>query len=156
LDDGTGWLEIALFDDVFQLYRDLIAKNALVIIEGSLRFDEFSDGWRISAKRIRALEKAREELARRLVLRWPSGAEPGHCSHRLAEILKPWRGGPCAITVEYRGSGAAGALTLGADWNVKPTRELIEQLESFVGDAGLRVIYGGAPGHGQSASGLSG
>ena len=48
-----------------------------------------------------------------------------------------------AITVEYRGHGAAGALTLGADWNVRPTRELIEQLETFVGDAGLRVVYGG-------------
>jgi DNA polymerase III subunit alpha len=146
LDDGTGWLEVTLFEDTFQLYRDLIAKNSLVIVEGMLRFDEFSDGWRLSAKKVKALEKAREEQARRLVLRWPAGAEPSHCSSRLAEILRPWRGGSCAITVEYRGRGAAGALTLGSDWNVKPTRELIEQLESFVGDAGLRVVYGAPPG----------
>jgi DNA polymerase-3 subunit alpha len=156
LDDGTGWLEVTLFDDVFQQFRDLIAKNSLVIIDGMLRFDEFSDGWRLSAKRIKALEKAREEQARRLVLRWPAGAEPGHCSNRLAEILKPWRGGQCAITVEYRGAGGAGALTLGADWNVKPTRELIEQLESFVGDAGLRVVYGAPPGHAPTVGSLSG
>jgi DNA polymerase-3 subunit alpha len=144
LDDGTGWLEVTLFDDTFQLYRDLIAKNSLVIVEGMLRFDEFSDGWRLAAKKVKALEKAREEQARRLVLRWPQGQEPAHCSSRLAEILRPWRGGSCAITVEYRGRGAAGALTLGADWNVKPTRELIEQLENFAGDAGLRVVYGAA------------
>ena len=155
LDDGTGWLEVTLFDDVFQQYRDLVAKNSLVIVDGMLRFDEFSDGWRLSAKRLKALEKAREEQARRLVLRWPQGAEPRHCSTRLAEILSPWRGGPCAITVEYRGSGAAGALTLGSEWNVKPTRELIEQLETFVGDAGLKVIYGGAPGGGAAASGYN-
>jgi DNA polymerase-3 subunit alpha len=146
LDDGTGWLEVNLFDDVFQLYRDYIAKNSLVIVEGMLRFDEFSDGWRLTAKKIKALEKAREEHARRLVLRWPAGEEPAKCSTRLAEILRPWRGGPCAITVEYRGRGAAGALTLGSDWNVRPTRELIEQLETFVGDAGLRVVYGGSSG----------
>jgi DNA polymerase-3 subunit alpha len=146
LDDGTGWLEVTLFEDTFQLYRDLIAKNSLVIVEGMLRFDEFSDGWRLSAKKVKALEKAREEQARRLVLRWPQGQEPAQCSSRLAEILRPWRGGPCAITVEYRGRGAAGALTLGSDWNVKPTRELIEQLETFVGDAGLRVVYGAPSG----------
>ena len=146
LDDGTGWLEITLFDDTFQLYRDLIAKNSLVIVEGMLRFDEFSDGWRLSAKKVKALEKAREEQAKRLVLRWPQGQEAAHCSSRLAEILRPWRGGSCAVTVEYRGRGAAGALTLGADWNVKPTRELIEQLETFAGDAGLRVVYGAPPG----------
>ena len=152
LDDGTGWLEVTLFDDVFQQYRDHISKHSLVIIEGMLRFDEFSDGWRLSAKKVKALEKAREEQARRLVLRWPPGAEVSHCSARLAEILKPWRGGPCAITVEYRGSAAAGALTLGTDWNVKPTRELIEQLENFVGDAGLRVIYGAPPAAGAASS----
>jgi DNA polymerase-3 subunit alpha len=146
LDDGTGWLEVNLFEDTFQLYRDLIAKNSLVIVEGMLRFDEFSDGWRLTAKKVKALEKAREEQARRLVLRWPQGQEPAQCSNRLAEILRPWRGGPCAITVEYRGRGAAGALTLGSDWNVKPTRELIEQLETFVGDAGLRVVYGAPSG----------
>jgi DNA polymerase-3 subunit alpha len=143
LDDGTGWLEVNLFDDTFQLYRDLIAKNSMVIVDGLLRFDEFSDGWRLSAKKVKALEKAREEQAKRLVLRWPANAEPSRCSTRLAEILRPWRGGSCAITVEYRGQGASGALTLGKDWNVKPTRELIEQLETFVGDAGLRVVYGG-------------
>jgi DNA polymerase-3 subunit alpha len=153
LDDGTGWLEVTLFDDVFQQHRDLVAKNSLVIVEGMLRFDEFSDSWRLSAKRLKALEKAREEHARRLILRWPEGAEPRRCSTRLAEILSPWRGGPCAITVEYRGSGAMGALTLGAEWNVKPTRELIEQLETFVGDSGLRVVYGGPPNGGAAVGG---
>jgi DNA polymerase-3 subunit alpha len=156
LDDGTGWLEITLFDDVFQQYRDLIAKNSLVIIDGQLRFDEFSDGWRLSAKRVKALEKAREEQARRLVLRFPAGADPRQSSSRLAEILTPWRGGPCAITVEYRGAGATGALTLGSEWNVKPTRELIEKLETFAGDKGLRVIYGGAPGSHHAPQSLSG
>ncbi|HEU4623917.1 MAG TPA: DNA polymerase III subunit alpha [Steroidobacteraceae bacterium] len=151
LDDGTAWLEVTLFDDVYQQYRDLIAKNSLVIVEGMLRFDEFSDGWRLSAKRIKALEKAREEAARRLVVRWPT-SDP-NSGTRFAEILKPWRGGPCAITVEYRGSGAMGALALGPEWNVKPTRELIEQLESFAGDQGLRVIYGAPARHPAALSG---
>src|SRR5262249_49444277 len=102
---------------------------------------------------IKALEKAREEQARRLVLRWPRGLDPRSSSGRLAEILKPWRGGPCAITVEYRGTGATGALTLGSEWNVKPTRELIEHPETFARAKGLRVIYGGAPQHAQSMSG---
>jgi hypothetical protein len=46
-----------------------------------------------------------------------------------------------------------GALALGSEWNVKPTRELIEQLESFAGDTGLRVIYGPPSQHSAAASG---
>ncbi len=104
LDDGTGWLEVNLFEDVFQLYRDFIAKNSLVIVDGLLRFDEFSDGWRLSAKKLKPLEKAREEQAKRLVLRWPANEEPTRCSSRLAEILKPWRGGSCAVTGRVPGA----------------------------------------------------
>jgi DNA polymerase-3 subunit alpha len=152
LDDGTGWLEVTLFDDTFQLYRDLISKHSLVIIDGMLRFDEFSDGWRLSAKKVKSLYKAREEQARRLVLRWPRGAEPAQYTARLAEILKPWRGGACAITVEYQGASAAAALTLGADWNVKATQELIEHLEGWLGDKGVHVRLGAPPTHAAAAS----
>src|SRR6202012_783186 len=71
LDDRTGRLEVNLFEDVFQKYRELIVKDALVLVDGMLRFDEFSDSWRLSARRLTELDKVRETQARRLVLKWP-------------------------------------------------------------------------------------
>ncbi len=50
LDDRTGRIEAMLFEDTFQKYRELIAKDALVLVDGTLRFDEFSDAWRLSAR----------------------------------------------------------------------------------------------------------
>ena len=146
LDDGTGRIEATLFEDVYQKYRDLVAKDALVLVEGLLRFDDFSDTWRLSARRITELDKVREQHARRLVLEWPRCGEPAALIGRLAEILEPWRSGPCAITIKYRGARAVGALTLGAEWNVQPTRELLDQLEGLVGRQGLKVHYDVVPG----------
>ncbi len=146
LDDGTGWLEVNLFEDVFQLYRDFIAKNSLVIVDGLLRFDEFSDGWRLSAKKIKPLEKAREEQAKRLVLRWPANEEPTRCSTRLAEILQTLARWPLRHHRRVSGRGVAGALNFGPDWNVKPTRELIEQLETVCRGCRTAVVYGGSGG----------
>jgi DNA polymerase-3 subunit alpha len=151
LDDRTGRLEVTLFEDVFQRYRDLVSKDALVLVEGSLRFDEFSDSWRLSARKITELDKVREQQARRVVLKWPVRPDSAALLSRLAEILTPFRGGPCPVTVEYSGSGARGALNLGPEWAVRASRELLEKLESLVGRGGVQVIYGAAPG-GISAS----
>src|SRR5262249_17066290 len=106
LDDRTGRLEVTLFEDVFQRYRDLCSKDALILVEGSLRFDEFSDSWRLSARKLTELDKVREQQARRVVLNWPVRSDSAALMGRLAEILTPFRGGPCPITVEYTGSRA--------------------------------------------------
>ena len=153
LDDRTGRIEVNLFEDVFQKYRDLITKDALVLVDGMLRFDEFSDSWRLSAKRLTELDKVRETQARRLVLKWPQKANSKILLGRLAEVLAPWRPGPCPITVEYTASTASGALTLGNEWTVRASRELLEQLESLVGRGGVQVLYGAPP---PIAAGMSG
>ena len=145
LDDRTGRIEVNLFDDVFQKYRDLIVKDALVLVDGTLRFDEFSDSWRLSGKRLTELDKVREQQARRLVLKWPPNGNSKALLGRLGEVLTPWRPGPCPITVEYTGAGATGALTLGNEWTVRASRELLEQLETLVGRGGVTVFYGAPP-----------
>ena len=142
LDDRTGRLEVTLFDEVFQKHRELIAKDALVMVEGKIRFDEFSNSWRLAAQRITELDRLREQQARRLVLAWPQSSQSDALLNRLMEVLGRWRGGPCPITIEYRGSGAAGAFTLGQEWNVKPTRELIDQMEGLMGHDSVQIVYG--------------
>jgi DNA polymerase-3 subunit alpha len=144
LDDRTGRLEVLLFEETWQRHRELIAKDALVLVEGLLRFDEFSDAWRVAARRITELDKLREQEARRLVLRCSHIEAAGLCE-RLEAILAPWRPGPCPITVEYAGPTACGALTLGEEWTVRAGRELVEQLEGLLGRDAVQVVYGPPP-----------
>lgn len=149
LDDRTGRIEVNLFEDVFQKYRDLITKDALVLVDGMLRFDEFSDSWRLSARRLTELDKVRESQARRLVLKWPRNGNAAALQGRLYEVLTAWRPGPCPILIEYtleRDEGPwTGVFTLGNDWTVRATRELLEQLETLVGRGGVQVLYGAPP-----------
>ena len=144
LDDRTGRIEAVLFEETWHKHRELITKDALVLVEGLLRFDEFSDAWRVSVRRISELDEVRSRAAQRLVIRCAHG-DVGHCLERLAAILAPWRPGPCPITVEYRGRGASGALTLGGEWTVRPSRELLEQLEGLLGPDAVQVMYASVP-----------
>jgi DNA polymerase-3 subunit alpha len=144
-----------LFEETYQKHRDLIAKDALVLVEGLLRFDEFSDAWRLSARRISELEEVLSRCAQRLVIRCTHADAAAVCE-RLAAILTPWRPGPCPITIEYAGPDACGALTLGGEWTVRASRELLEQLEGLLGRGALQVIYGApavSPGPSFSADG---
>ena len=101
LDDRSGRLEASMFEDVWQQYRTLIAKSAILIVEGSLRFDEYIEGWRLTAKRVIDIDQAREQYARRLVLRWPEDAD-GNFLKTLEQTLRPFRGGRCAVAIRYQ------------------------------------------------------
>jgi DNA polymerase-3 subunit alpha len=141
LDDRSGRIEVMLFDEIFQRHRDLIVKDALVLIEGALRFDEFSDGWRLAARRITDLDQALEAQARRVVLKWPA-ARAAAAFEELAQILMRFRPGPCPVTIEYRAAQAAGALTLGVEWSVRPARALVGELQGLLGRDAVEVRFG--------------
>jgi len=141
LDDGSGRLEVSLFDEVLQQHREIIAKDAILLIEGALRWDDFIEGWRLSAKRLVPIDAAREAQARRLLLRWPAGADEAELLGALEAALKPVRGGRCTVAVYYAGHAAHALLELGGDWCVRPTRAALESLARHFGADGARLVY---------------
>jgi DNA polymerase-3 subunit alpha len=144
LDDRTGRIEALLFEETWQKHRELITKDALLLVEGLVRFDDFSDAWRLSVRRVSELEEARSRSAQRLVIS-ASYTDAAALSARLAAVLTPWRGGACPITIEYRGADASGALSLGAEWSVRASTELLEELEGLFGAGSVEVVYGAPP-----------
>jgi DNA polymerase-3 subunit alpha len=140
MDDRSGRIEASMFEDVWQQYRTLVAKSAILVVEGSLRFDEYIEGWRLTAKRVFDIDHAREQYARRLVLRWPEKADRNFIK-TLEQTLKPFRGGRCAVAVRYQSSAARAELVLSEEWSVKATRELTEKIAQLCGNDGWRLIY---------------
>ncbi len=82
LDDRSARLEVSLYEEVFQQHRDIIVKDAILIVDGTLRFDDFIEAWRLQAKSLMDIDRARERFARRLWLqvarriRGSAGHEP--------------------------------------------------------------------------------
>ncbi|MBA3565185.1 MAG: hypothetical protein H0W33_14520 [Gammaproteobacteria bacterium] len=141
LDDDTARIEVTVFDELYQRRRDVIARDAILVVDGSLRFDDFLDDWRITAQEICDIDEARERNARRLVIDWPSAESGPQFIRALKETLQPYREGPCGVCVNYRGDEARARLALGREWRVRPARELIDRLNGLVGGNGVRVVY---------------
>ena len=145
LDDRTGRLEIAVFPEVYQRYRQLIAKDALLVVEGTVAVDDYTGGFRMSADRLYDLDGARAAFARRLEIVVDGARAREGFARALAGALAPHRAGEgqagCPVALDYRGRGGRARLELGAAWRVQPQGRLLERLRALEGTAGVRLVY---------------
>ncbi len=142
LDDRSARLEVSLYEETFQQYRDIIVKDAILIVEGSLRFDDFIEAWRLQAKTLMDIDRARERFARRLWMRWPEQFDGPTGMNRFEEMLKPYLKGPCGVSVVLNRAEYCGRLNLADGWSVRPSRELLDKLSALVGRDGWYLVYG--------------
>ncbi|MCZ6826241.1 MAG: DNA polymerase III subunit alpha [Gammaproteobacteria bacterium] len=146
LDDRSGRVEVTLFDEAYQEFRHLLLVKAVLVIHGGLRYDEFSNGWQITAKNIQDIDEAREQMARKLIIEWQGQQDGQQFVLELKGTLRPYLDGHCGVWVRYIGSDAKALLALGADWQVRPTRELLDKLDKLVGGEHLKLVYPPPPG----------
>jgi DNA polymerase-3 subunit alpha len=141
LDDRSGRMEVTMFEEVYQRHREIVVKDALVQVEGALRFDEFSDAWRLAARQLQSLDSVRERLARHLLITWPQVGNAQALVSQLEALLRQARDGQCSVLLRYRCHQANGTLSFGEDWKVRPSRALLEQLEHLLGSGAARLSY---------------
>ena len=146
LDDRTGRIEVTVFSELYEQVRDLLAVDRMLVIGGTLNFDEFRDAWSFRASEVQTLEQAREGGADHLFLRLALGTVKRHKQglelvRQLVEMLGSCRGGRLAVHLEYLSPAAQGRFVLGEDWRVKPTDDLIKRLRQLLGQEAVQVAY---------------
>ena len=171
LDDSSGRFEISLFAKEYEKYRDLIQKDAILLIECTVSVDDYSGGIKGRAKQLMTLAEVRKRFANRLALNLNAAAlEANFCEH-LANILKPYRRvktnieqvtvtaaenknetgcgneivmderGGCQVVINYERSDFRGCIMLGQDWLVSPTDDLIQRLRMEYGKEKVALDY---------------
>ncbi len=141
LDDRSGRIEMAVFSDVYESSRELLAKDKLVVVAGEVSVDDYSGGYKMSAKHIYDINQAREQYARCLLISVDTARAGNGFVPELRGVLQPFREGRCQIEIDYQGPGARARLALGEDWAVQPTDELLHRLRHLAGEQAIRVIY---------------
>ena len=141
LDDRSARMEIRLFSRVYDRYQALLANDKVLVIEGSLAFDDFSGSMRMNADKVYEIDEAREIYARRVVLEVSDRKAEHDFVRTLASTLTPFREGTCPVGIRYQAASAQAQLTLGENWYVHPTDELLHRLRELAGEARVHVVY---------------
>ncbi|HSW69014.1 MAG TPA: DNA polymerase III subunit alpha [Gammaproteobacteria bacterium] len=139
LDDATAQIDLLCFSDMYHKYRELLAKDKLIIVEGEISLDEFSGKHRIIGRELFSIDQARERYAKCLKIFLPENKSED--IPRLAEILEKYRGGNCQITIDYALETAKGNLHLGKQWRVRPTDMLLQTLREMFAEQCVEVVY---------------
>ncbi len=141
LDDDTGRLDATLFSETFQQFRHLLSKDEIIVVTGTLRYDDFAGSWQVNANNVLHIDRVIEISAKSMILSLEPNGQGQRLLNRLHDVLLPYREGNCDVAVHYVGSDAAARLNLGPEWTVRPSRELRDKLTELLGQNSVRLLY---------------
>jgi DNA polymerase-3 subunit alpha len=141
LDDRTGRLELAVFSDLYERHRELLAKDVLLVVEGQVSVDEYSGGFKMSADRLYSIDQARAAFASRLEIDVEAATADTHFLDELKRLLRPATPGTCPVQLNYDAGSATAEIVLGQEWKVVPGNALLGALTALAGVGRVRLIY---------------
>lgn len=143
LDDRSARIEVSLMGETFDNYAAKVNKDQLLVIEGEVQFNEFSGGLAVRGSRVLNIDEARQRFSKGLEIDVTEVEMPADLPSRLKTLLGPYRQNDraCPVHVLYQGQNAVGRISLGTDWKVAVSDELLHALRSAFGDGYVRVQY---------------
>lgn len=141
LDDRSGRLDVTLFSEALEKYEELMQKDRILVVSGQVSFDDFSGGLKMSARELLDINDARERFVRAIRISLDEQRIDDRFFPRLCEILEPARAGVCPVQVNYRRLGSRVRLTLGTEWRVTPTDQLLDDLRVLLGRERVELVF---------------
>ncbi len=141
LEDNSGSVDVTMFAENFAQARSSLVEDRLVIIEGEVVADQFSNGYRIRASRAMSLEQAREVYVKGLLLNIDGARLSQDALHKLYDILGAYRGGNCPVFINYDNGKNSASLELSDEWKVYPKDELLVKLKDEFSFISTCFIY---------------
>lgn len=147
LDDGSGQLEVTVFNELYEANRQRLREDELLVVQGQVRNDDFTGGLRMTADKLFDLTLARTQYARGLRLSMNGDSD----ATRLKQVLLPHlvRTGSanppdtfgCPVTVCYFNGVAQCEIALGADWRIVPDEALAGSLSEWLAATNVEFQY---------------
>ena len=137
LDDGTGMIEVTVFSELFEAERSKVVTDEVLIIEGRVRYDEFSGGNSVTADKLMTLGEARARFSKCLQLQMGGAAD----ARKLKSLLLPFVPGTAPVRIRYRNNDAECELLLGEKFRVRLDDLLLEALTGWLQPENVEIVY---------------
>jgi DNA polymerase III subunit alpha len=141
LDDRSGRIDVTLFADAFEQCRQFLVKDAMILVEGQVEHDDYNGSLRVRGEKVVTLYDMRRKCAQGLAINIDGLAMEPATIDQLRDAVMPYIGGNCPLQVRYRLNGYGGELSLGDQWNVEPSDELIHKLKQLLGSDSVSLTF---------------
>ncbi|ORU91138.1 MAG: DNA polymerase III subunit alpha [Cycloclasticus sp. symbiont of Poecilosclerida sp. N] len=142
LDDASARMEAVAYAEVFESYREQLVSEQIVVIVGSIAFDDFAGQNRITIESVFSVEKAREKFSKGLLININCSVV-NHVGeiNQLQQVLQKYRGGDCPVKIKVNLEGASSALKLPNEWRISPKDLLLKEFEKTLPNQKITISY---------------
>ena len=131
IEDGSGRIELAFFGEVFAESAPLLISEEIIVVEGQVSMDSFSEQPQMRVRRAWSVPQACAQFARGLRIALNGcGVE---AITELKKILAPYRGGPALVRVLLERPEGAVQFELPDTWRVAASADLKDLIELIPG-----------------------
>ena len=124
------------------LINDSINRDDIVIIEGTLRLDEYTNRISFRAKSINSIENARITFATGIKIKVVNEDDLSLLIGNLESLFSNKdKAGKCLVRIDYMSSGVTKSLVLGENYKITPTSDIICELKRLDCVEDLELIY---------------
>lgn len=141
IEDRSGKLDITLFSEALETYGDLIEKDSIIIATGSVQFDDFSGGLKMSAREIMTLDDARTRNAKSLALAINQEQLNAKFVKELTACIEPYKEGTLPLHFYYQSEQGRALLKGGVAWRVTPKEEMLSGLRTLLGETAVELEF---------------
>ncbi|HET9822503.1 MAG TPA: DNA polymerase III subunit alpha [Burkholderiaceae bacterium] len=146
LDDGSEYIEAVANEELYDLHRERLKDDELVVIQGKVQNDRFSGGLRLSVNSVWDLPAARARFGRYLAVAVNGKAPP------VAEVLRTWPPKKVdteqgeltqglAIRLQVWREQAEAAIDLGDAARFWPSDEALARWKTLAHEGRAAVVY---------------
>ena len=138
LDDASGVIDVVIYREVFDAYRNLLQEDALIMIEGRVSEDRFSNGLRLSADQLISLEAARVRFGHELQIQLSKKTKLAE----LFEVIHKARSETgIGLRFIYQHPDYSCALVADKNWKVMPSDALQKDLQQQCAVLDAVIVY---------------
>ncbi len=134
LEDDEGSVEVIVFSSLYKTVYQLIRKDAVVLVKGSIDRDE--KGVRVRALEISNLEDAGKKNLKRMEISLESTEGGTEHLQNLRSLVREYPG-DCQLYLRIRGKASHTLIATGI--SIKPDSALVSRLETMVGRGTVTV-----------------
>ena len=149
LDDGTGRLNLSLFDNDYKNCKDKLSYEGIVVVSvyrAPYDIQNNNDRWR--ASQIMTLEQAEQSFAKNLSIVWDTGSlddssQKDDLVDKLLASMQPFMkpSAECKVYIIFRNADAETKMVLSEACKVEPSKQMFESIKSIPGILDLRIEY---------------
>ena len=139
LGDDTDNIDVIANNSILD---NSINRDEIVIIEGTIRLDEYTNRLSFRAKSIDSIDNARIKFATGVKIKVINESDLSILVGKLESFFKnSMKSGKCFVRIDYISSNVTKSLVLGEKYKIFPTSDTIGQLEKLDCVKDIELIY---------------